>query len=426
MSKLPPSPTRDDDDDDVSDDESVDLLAPTQDVDAMTSCDGPMSPDLLADTEEILVAAEAIDLMTPVKDNNQHHLHSFINPLSVRTHSLSVRHATSPVPNSFLDNLRSEDVDPGDAVVVDNGVAAVNMCDDDELHWSESDCAEDANVDFMDDHLGSSEGASASEGTIIPGTAYDIISAAARREALRRDIPVSSVAGIPDHYEQWIRLALWDDWEIRSPHEWQIRAIHDICTSTDSSTYLIAKTGSGKSAVPLAVGSLFTGVTLTMVPLVGLGSDQVNKCCNDDNFIEGYHLDEHRGRDAQLLKKRLLSLNEEEANYVSVFLYVSPQSLQVGSPWYRTLATLASNNMIRLMVVDEAHTVAQDGREFRPEFKTAVAALRSIHKMLPSPCNFVAMSATFRQSDQDEISMRILTKKCVSITDGFVNNERSV
>ncbi len=104
MSKLHPSPTRDDDDnDDISDDELVDLLAPTQDVDAMTSCDGPMSPDLLADTEDIhsilspdlLAATEAIDSMTPVNEKDQHHLHSFINPLSVRTHSLSARHAIS-------------------------------------------------------------------------------------------------------------------------------------------------------------------------------------------------------------------------------------------------------------------------------------------------------------------------------------------
>ncbi len=156
--------------------------------------------------------------------------------------------------------------------------------------------------------------------------------------------------------------------------------------------------------MPLTDGSLLTRVTLTMVPLVGLGSDQVNKCCNKDNFIKGYHLDEHRGRNAKILKIRQLSLNEEEANYVSIFLYVSLQSLQVGSPWYRILTTLVLNNLICLMVADEAHTVAQDGREFILEFKTDVAALRSIHKMLLSPCNFVAMSATFRQSDQDKIS----------------------
>jgi hypothetical protein len=78
-------------------------------------------------------------------------------------------------------------------------------------------------------------------------------------------------------YEQWIRTAMLDNWGIQFPHEWQIRAISDIVFSCDTTTFLIAKTGSGKSAIPLTVGSLLTGVTLTMVPLVGLGSNQVKK-----------------------------------------------------------------------------------------------------------------------------------------------------
>lgn len=121
MSKLPPSPTRHDDDD-VGDDESVDLLAPTQDVDAMTSCDGLMSPDLLAATDDIhpmtspdlFAATEAIDPMTPVKAKDQHHLHSSIHPLSARTHSLNARATRSPVWNSYLEDLRSEDVNLGE------------------------------------------------------------------------------------------------------------------------------------------------------------------------------------------------------------------------------------------------------------------------------------------------------------------------
>ncbi len=97
--------------------------------------------------------------------------------------------------------------------------------------------------------------------------------------------------------------------------------------------------------MPLTVGSLLTGVTITMVPLVGLGSDQVNKCSNDGNFIEGYHLDEHRGFDAQRLRARLLSLNKTEAEYTAIFLYASPQSLQVGTQWYQTLVSLAAKDL---------------------------------------------------------------------------------
>jgi hypothetical protein len=65
---------------------------------------------------------------------------------------------------------------------------------------------------------------------------------------------------------------------------------------------MIAKTGSGKSAIPLMVGTLLTGVVITLVPLVGLGSNQVSKSCNAANYVEAYHIAEHRGKDAKKLR----------------------------------------------------------------------------------------------------------------------------
>ena len=79
----------------------------------------------------------------------------------------------------------------------------------------------------------------------------------------------------------------------------------------------------------------------------------MNKCSNPDNFVEGYHLDEHRGSDSGLLRKRLLSLGEYEADNVSIFIYASPQSIDVGRDWHRTLMTRSSRNLIKLIVVDD-------------------------------------------------------------------------
>jgi superfamily II DNA helicase RecQ len=159
-----------------------------------------------------------------------------------------------------------------------------------------------------------------------------------------------------------------DDWRIHSTHEFQLRVIHHITFQCNQLLHIIAKTGLGKSAIPQTIGSLQTGVTLSMVPLIGLGSDQVNKSQNNDNLIEAYHLDKHRGIDGKALRERLLSLHEQEANHVSIFLYALPQSLQVGTFWYQCLLTLSSCNVIWLIVIDEAHNVAQDGHSFRPEF----------------------------------------------------------
>jgi len=413
-SSTPPSDSNDDDVDE--DDLSVDLLAPSQDAEPASS---------------------------PVQ--NSHALSGFVHPLSSRVRGDPFVRC-GPVVNPFLRNLRagndegllteghrgeSVDDDSDESVCHRRSSRRTRLLDDDDEAGDDDvgnddavnddagnddarndDTGDDDAADHCDGHAvddqfsddDESDSISGSDGTVVPGTAYDVITALGRRQAIERRVPVSSLADMDPVHERWIRIAMLDDWGIQTPHDWQIRAISDIAFSRDTSTYLIAKTGSGKSAVPLTVGSLLTGITVTMVPLVGLGSDQVNKCSNPDNFIEGYHLDEHRGRDGGILRKRLLSVSEYEADNVSIFLYASPQSLQVGSDWYHTLMTVSAKNLIRLIVIDEAHSVARDGRDFRPAFKTAVSALRNISDNLPTPCNFLAMSATFRQDDQDEIS----------------------
>ncbi len=81
-------------------------------------------------------------------------------------------------------------------------------------------------------------------------------------------------------------------------------------------------------------------MTVTMVPLVGLGSDQIKYGSNEDNLIKAYHLDEHRGNDGKALRDWLLLLSDDKAITVFIFLYASPQSLQVGTFWHKCLSTL--------------------------------------------------------------------------------------
>ena len=57
--------------------------------------------------------------------------------------------------------------------------------------------------------------------------------------------------------------------------------------------YLILKMGEGKSLVIITTSALLRGVTVVMVPLIGMGSDQVNKAVNLGQRIEAYHVDEN-------------------------------------------------------------------------------------------------------------------------------------
>ena len=218
---------------------------------------------------------------------------------------------------------------------------------------------------------------------------------ASRRESACRSVEPSNVIGINNQHEMWIRQCMKDDWGIQYPHEFQIHAIHHIAFQRDQILYIVAKTGSSKSTIPLTIGSLQTGVTCSMVPLVGLGSDQVNNSRNSTNLIEAYHLDENRGVDGYALRRRLLSLNPREVNRVSIFLYATPQSLKEGTFWYMCLFQLALMNLMRLICIDEAHTVAQDGRNFRSEFHSAVTTLQNLYEVQQTKCNKIAMSAYF-------------------------------
>ncbi len=60
--------------------------------------------------------------------------------------------------------------------------------------------------------------------------------------------------------------------------------------------------------------------------------------------------------------------------------------------------------MIWLIVINKAHSVLQDGKNFRLEFKSAITTLKSLYDAMPTKCNQIAMSATFCWADQSVIT----------------------
>ena len=200
-----------------------------------------------------------------------------------------------------------------------------------------------------------------------------------------------------------------DVFGIDTPRDFQVEAINHCAFDDDSSLYLIIRTADGKSLVPLTTAILRRGITIVLVPLVGLGSDQVDKATVLEHGVKAYHIDEHKKKDARALRERLLSFTREEANYTTILIYINPQNfvrdpLRPNAGWFHVFATLAKEGLISLICIDEAHTVEQCGRNFRPEFLEATKSLCAIRKTMPRPVPIICMSATLRENDQDRLS----------------------
>ena len=207
-----------------------------------------------------------------------------------------------------------------------------------------------------------------------------------------------------DEEERQIVLdAMRLNWGISTPHPFQLKAIHHGLFHDGSTQYIIAKTGYGKSVIPATIASVRRGIALYLVPLLGLGSDLVNKSNRPERGIESYHVDEHKGEDASLLVERLLALTQKEAEFTTIQLFASPNALSSESTWARVFQTLAKRGMFSVLCIDEAHSINLQ-KHFRPEFLPAASFMKTLYDLQPHKCSFIAMSATLREDDQLALS----------------------
>ncbi len=116
-----------------------------------------------------------------------------------------------------------------------------------------------------------------------------------------------SIVVIPDYVSSAIKKELLDTWGCETPQPYQVEAIFHLAYRKVDMVYLIRKTGEGKSLVLQGQGmaSMLKGVTISLVPLLGLGSDQQEKCSKSSGAVEASHLDEFRGSHAKLLIRHL-------------------------------------------------------------------------------------------------------------------------
>ena len=159
---------------------------------------------------------------------------------------------------------------------------------------------------------------------------------------------------IPDYVSSEIRNDLLVTWGCEHPRSYQIEAIFHLMYRKTDMMYLIRKTGEGKSLVMQGMASMLKGITISMVPLLGLGSDQESKCNLETSItVEAYHLDEYRNDHASILRRHLDQYSRKEKS--SIILLVSPQQLTKNSFWHPVLLSLASRGCISAVCIDEVH-----------------------------------------------------------------------
>ena len=125
---------------------------------------------------------------------------------------------------------------------------------------------------------------------------------------------------------------------------------------------LVQKCGEGKSLMMLGMATMLKGITLVMVPLIGLGSDQANKSKMIAKRVYAYHCDEFRGNDLHQLKLLLRSYHPSKKR--SIILFISPQQMCPGTPWSRFLFSLGTMGFLSAICVDEAHACVEQSETF--------------------------------------------------------------
>eukprot|EP00804_Cyclotella_cryptica_P005546 CCRYP_003053-RA/>CCRYP_003053-RA protein AED:0.68 eAED:0.43 QI:0/0/0/0.5/1/1/2/0/593 len=264
----------------------------------------------------------------------------------------------------------------------------------------ESDCEEDDDLDI--------ESLLATQPPEITFTATTTIPPGIFAANDYKPLDDSDYPPIPTEISTAIELMLQDVWGIPEPREYQVRAIFYMAFLKTRLMYLVHKTGEGKSLVLLGTATILRGVTVCLVPLLGLGSSHASNSICEHHCVEGYHVDEYRDQDFEALSARMDRFSRREET--SIILYISPQNLQLSSKWYRLLSGLAGSGLISFVCIDEAHACVEQGESFCPEFKSSINALKSLIATIEQPTLDVpvlAMSATFRIPDQKAFNTMI-------------------
>ena len=170
-------------------------------------------------------------------------------------------------------------------------------------------------------------------------------------------------------------------WDFQ-PRDYQRLAVEALAYRS-ADVLMVQATGSGKTEVAIATALLLHGyVTLVVVPLLGLGAEQAERAeAAGGDHILAFHLDELDGDAAREVAADMMLWTSADPPKRSVVVFASPQALGRGSnhginggsgmhnvTWPNVIDHLVEENLLGLVVIDEAHCVPLQSEHFRTEF----------------------------------------------------------
>ena len=187
---------------------------------------------------------------------------------------------------------------------------------------------------------------------------------------------------------------------INKPKDWQLLLIQAMVFANNANSIraiCIRCTGDGKSLPIQCSATMRRFVSIVVVPLIAVGSDQASNVyysSNSDASVYAEHLDSIRdGGDITEMINFLTSLDFRIASRSSIILYISPSTF-TSNRWRVVLEGLISRKLVRFLCIDECHYITSAGRHFRPEFYESI---RKLIRLLWDQCPMLFCSATMNK-----------------------------
>ena len=183
-----------------------------------------------------------------------------------------------------------------------------------------------------------------------------------------------------------IRSLIFPQKQHSSPHKNQ----HCPCTC------VFVGGGSGRSLIMNCAATIARGITVHVVPNVSLGDVQIenfNQNVSQGIGIKAFHLETlGNTNEIQLVTdlRALLEMTDSRtdrrlfARTSPIVLVATQQTLlDQKLPWFKLLIELSEKPLIRLLTIDDAHKVVEDGITSRSEFVHLKTLMHQLNKFVP-------------------------------------------